>query len=301
MLGSPELKDILESDFQSLKITKDALSKAFYYGRLLEDMVGHPKEYHGCMAKPKEQKEMIVSDIVLPYHLESSGSHVKFSGVADLIRRCELGMLGYQMIGENHHHGRHATRPSPQDVSQRKRILNAVFIKNFYRNKGVRSGGTLIKSRTVERFGSKKIIVETSNPFLHEIEIRAKSHKTFLSSTRKIFNYLNPLLKTIGIDITDLEDIQNEKIDFTIHSSIAIGYAYHMITNRFGDKYAELVYKPICRSCGPLSLRFKPLEIEVVEDSEEIELDQKQLKEELKKKVLSPPPDFETWKKSVGL
>ncbi len=271
-----EAKEIVRNEFKSLKICKSALEKIFRYGELLYEMTGEPREFFGCLVKPKTQKDDLVSEIYLPFNTESTVSRVRFNPISDFIRNKELKLLGYEMLGEFHYHGIFPARPSSRDEEERSRILHSTSLIKFYPRKIIFEG---IFTQTFRKDG--KINLKTNSNFLDEIELHFTERK--IPYLRKLYPYLNKLLKKIGLGSLSFEN-RMKKARFRVSLNLGICYAYNMILNNQREIYSEIIYYPICPACGPSKISFEKIKLEVVDDSKRI--NESELREILKERVI---------------
>lgn len=267
--------------FEEFLIGKNVVRKMIEYGRILEEESGYPREYSAYMVKSKNQKDDVITDMIVPYHDKASASHyyVSPSSYADAIFK--IDSLQKHLLGRFHYHGIYAAQPSPEDMEERKFILAETMINNkiFIDGKGGIMVGRFLNAKIEDNDNIEKISVETNNPYLGKVELIMRRKKQ-LPMPKFLHRLIKYSLEKIDHNFIDVEDFKG-RIDFLITRPIVYGYGYNFILNKKNEMYAEIIYQRIEFS-GPVNeLKFKPLKVRLVDHPNDVQFTEKDLRNDI--------------------
>jgi len=150
---------------QQIKITKNALEKAFRFGPLVEKKVGRTDEWIGFIVGSRNDSEPIIRDVILGQNQVTSGAHCKIDGGSVGAATEEVKQLSgerneeYYVIGWIHSHAEFGTFHSLTDDRNSMVTLNSVSLN----------------TETVSYYPSK-LIDSTPSAEVEEDAVVVKSH-----------------------------------------------------------------------------------------------------------------------------
>ncbi len=271
--NNAEIIKQVRNPISQVYITKGALNKAYTYAELVCDVLGESLECYGFLITPKESKDRIARDVYLAPNQTVSGADVIIEGEDVILAGREIDALGYKVLGWWHSHANFDTFHSGTDDKNMITVLNQLAPTNYIT---VRKKTHLLGDELKVRRRKNNLVISGKD-----------------SKKRIIIEMPEGILRPEGtIDSKILSEIQNLQLS----TPARIGFAYSVVVNAIrGKPYCELATKEFCHTCYEGEEKSKEANLRVVEG--DIVLNEKDMREEIEKKVSKSLPFFKFGKK----
>src|SRR3989339_328274 len=260
--------------FSALYVTEDALMKARTYAQLARDRSGNYIECYGYLLGDLDRRKRIANDAYLAPEQDNNSTHTEISGETVLKAAKEIReKFGKRVIGWWHSHCDFETFHSGTDEANHHLIAYQIAPGNY-----------LNRYEEFEFLSGELKKVKSENG----ISIGPRNNMS-----RRLE------LKLSGTEAENvLKGVKFDKVSLRV--PIRTGYAYSMVVNAVGDRpYTEIA----TLEYAPLTMKEQYSHFKVplkVIDGVKLNFTEKELKEEIKKKIILPPPIRYSRKKRIG-
>ncbi|MBR9705869.1 hypothetical protein GOV14_02425 [Candidatus Pacearchaeota archaeon] len=254
-----------KNPFSRIYITKDAYVKASLYAQLARERNGSHIECYGYLIGTMDRKNRIAYDVYFAPGQEPNAAHVYIPSEKVIEAGRDIREnLGMRVLGWWHSHATMPTFHSGTDDANHRTIVNQIAASNYinqYTEKEILSGDL---KKTM--FGDSKLMICDRNNNSKRLEI--------------LFSKL---------DENPLAYLPIEKL--VLRTPKKISYAYSMVVNAIGSKpYGEIATVNFCTGCHKNEYQHEKVPVKVLDYKTGLSLNVKELKKEVKSKIVYPPP-----------
>ncbi|MFA6022659.1 MAG: Mov34/MPN/PAD-1 family protein [Candidatus Pacearchaeota archaeon] len=252
-------------------------------------------EVYGLLLSSKEENDGIVRNILLANNQVASGASAGIYGEAVGQAKAEIENMGYNSIGFWHSHGTFNAFHSSTDDGNLENLLLS-FAGDNEEKTYTKNGNSRIvdheKSRLIYDFGNYGICVTLKkNSLSYRSDYVGSDYLKIIGQPD--IKPIMVLTEDFRLLIKDNDSIITLKDPIRIETEIprkndfkTIGVAYSIVVNRNGEEYAQLAHTNWCSMCEKDDIIInKNAKLKEVEVENDIEINEKEMISELKKRV----------------
>lgn len=271
-----------DSGIKELTITKNTLKKIRDYSELVCEK--GDIECYGFLLNPKSKKDSIVYNAILACGQRVSSCSATAGPIGLLESKAEIENLGYDAIGCWHSHHNMGAWHSGIDNSNLEKLVSTIACNRELTTKKELPNGyftDIEKHALLIRENEVEIEIKASKPISFSSQQDKYNAKLYYGYTRdkRLFLNFNNMATFLDLDEHKISFRNTQKEKLT-----SLGFAYSLVVSK-NKNYAEIALKDTCNICGHSGIIREPVEIKIIEPQEDIQFTEKELIDEIKRKV----------------